>query len=75
MTPMSLMPKLRVAACTHNLRYLLRKTNTPQAGSTTLRAPRSARSELPALPTFPCVYQKLKLGRSGDEVRLGWQVT
>ena len=22
-----------------------------------------------------CVYQKLKLGRSGDEVRLGWQVT
>jgi hypothetical protein len=23
----------------------------------------------------PCVYQKLKLGRSGDEVRLGWQVT
>jgi hypothetical protein len=23
----------------------------------------------------PCVYQKPKLGRSGDEVRLGWQVT
>ena len=22
-----------------------------------------------------CVYQKLSLGRSGDEVRLGWQVT
>jgi hypothetical protein len=22
-----------------------------------------------------CGYQKLKLGRSGDEVRLGWQVT
>jgi CHAT domain-containing protein len=22
-----------------------------------------------------CVYQKLRLGRSGDEVRLGWQVT
>src|ERR1700730_3236102 len=25
--------------------------------------------------TRPCVYQKLKLERSGDEVRLGWQVT
>jgi putative tryptophan/tyrosine transport system substrate-binding protein len=25
--------------------------------------------------TGTCVYQKLKLGRSGDEVRLGWQVT
>jgi hypothetical protein len=23
----------------------------------------------------PCVYRKLKLGRSGDEVRLGWQMT
>jgi stage III sporulation protein SpoIIIAA len=22
-----------------------------------------------------CVYRKLKLGRSGDEVRPGWQVT
>jgi hypothetical protein len=53
MTPTSLTPELRVAACTHNLRHLLRNTNTPQAGSTTLSAPRSARSELPALPTFP----------------------
>src|SRR5450755_1761405 len=26
-------------------------------------------------PKDPCVYQKLKLGRSGDEVRPGWQVT
>ena len=24
---------------------------------------------------LPCVCQKPKLGRSGDEVRLGWQVT
>jgi hypothetical protein len=22
-----------------------------------------------------CAYRKLKFGRSGDEVRLGWQVT
>jgi site-specific DNA-cytosine methylase len=26
-------------------------------------------------PLLACVYQKLSLGRSGDEVRLGWQVT
>jgi hypothetical protein len=25
--------------------------------------------------TIGCGYQKLKLGRSGDEGRLGWQVT
>ena len=26
------------------------------------------------LPIVPCVYRKLKLGRSGGEVRQGWRV-
>jgi hypothetical protein len=27
------------------------------------------------LISYGCVYRKLKLGRSGDEVRPGWHVT
>jgi membrane fusion protein, multidrug efflux system len=36
---------------------------------------RQVREAFPApLPRWPCVYRKLKLGRSGGEVRQGWRV-
>ena len=49
-----------------------KRANFDMPGGNSRRRSRNATRKPKSFPT--CVYRKLKLGRSGDEVRPGWRV-